>query len=60
MKDEEISKEFLKEQYLTLPVDSIMQKLQSFTYVFLDKAKTPQNSLTFEEVKHLFNLNIFF
>ena len=56
MKNEEISKEILKERYETLPIDSFMQKLQSLTYEFLDSAKTPQNSLTFEEEKTLVKL----
>ena len=56
MKNDEISKEILKERYETLPIDSFMQKLQSLTYEFLDSAKTPQNSLTFEEEKTLVKL----
>lgn len=42
--------------YETTPKESFLQKLSNLTYGFIESAKTPQSSLTFDEEKTLLKL----
>ena len=46
------------DRYVTTPVDSFLQGLQTLAYEFVDNARTPQNSLTHDEEKTLKNLKM--
>jgi len=46
------------DRYVTTPVDSFLQGLQTLAYEYVDNARTPQNSLTYDEEKTLSKLKM--